>query len=144
MIVFGDKSSIGYYKVLFWKKLFSINEDYLLLLDEKHSGKKYQFWSNILVFRNIYQCHGLQKYSILKKYIGFQKYIPVPDCKNINFEEIHWFSEIYTSFGLPKYQFLRNTLVFIYIYTCCRITKISIFKKYIDFQQYIPVSDDNT
>ena len=56
-----------------------------------------------------------------------QKYIPVSDCKtinleeihwfseiyiytcfriqNINFEEMHWFSEIYTCFGIQKYQF---------------------------------------
>ena len=46
-----------------------------------------------------------RKISVLRKYIGFQKYIPVSDYKNINFEEIHWFSEIYTSFGLQKYQF---------------------------------------
>ena len=42
---------------------------------------------------------------ILKKYIGFQKYIPVSDFKNINFEEINGLSEIYTSHGLQKYQF---------------------------------------
>ena len=57
---------------------------------------------------------------ILKKYIGFQKYIPVSDCKNINFEEIHWFSEIYTSFGLQK---------------------ISILKKSIGFRKYFPLSE---
>ena len=95
MIVFGGKSSIGYYKVLFWKKLFSINKKYLLLLDEKHSGKKYIFWSNILV-SEIHTCYG---------------------CHNTNFEEIHWFSEIYTSFGLQKYQFWRNTVI-TSIHTC--------------------------
>ena len=101
--------------------------------------QKYQFWRNTLVFRNIYQFR-ITKISILKKYIGFQKYIPVSDYKNINFEEIHWFSEIYTSFGLQKYQFWRNILVFRNIYLF-RITKISILKKYIGFQKYIPVSD---
>ena len=85
----------------------------------------------------------ITKISILKKSMGFQKYIPVSDYKNFNFEEIHWFSEIYTCFGLQKYQFWRNTLVFRNIYLF-RITKISILKKYIGFQQYIPVSDYNT
>ena len=66
----------------------------------------------------------ITKISILKEYIGFQKYIPVSDYKNNNFEEIHfqkyipvsdnkdinfeyirWFSKIYTYFGLEKYQF---------------------------------------
>ena len=41
--------------------------------------------------------------------------------KNINFEVIHWFSDIHT-----------------YLF---RITKISILKKSMGFQKYIPVSD---
>ena len=57
-----------------------------------------------LVFRNIY-LFRITKISILNKYVGFQKYIPVSDNKDINFEEIHWFSEIYTCFGLQNYQF---------------------------------------
>ena len=44
----------------------------------------------------------ITKISILKEYIGFQKYIPVSDYKNINFEGIHWFSEIDNCFGLQK------------------------------------------
>ena len=83
MIVFGGKSIIGCYQVLFLKKLFSIIKKYLLLLDEKHSGfQKY--------------IPAMEAILNLKKYIGFQKYIPVSYNKNFNFEGIHWFSEIYT------------------------------------------------
>ena len=56
-------------------------EDKLLLLDEKHY---------------------MVKLAILEKYIDLQKYKPVSDYKNIKFEGIHWFSEIYTCFGLQK------------------------------------------
>ena len=154
MVVFGDKSRIGYYKVLFWKKLFSINKIICCCLTKSILVKninfeviywfsdiytcfglqKYQFWRNQWVFRNIYQFR-ITKISILKKYIGFQKYIPVSDYKNINFEEIHGFQ----SFGL-HINIEEIHLVFIYIYT-----KISILKKYTGFHIYIyiyiPVSD---
>ena len=46
--------------------------------------------------------HYLVKLAILEKYIDLQKYKPVSDYKNIYFEGIHWFSEIYTCFGLQK------------------------------------------
>ena len=120
----------------------NINFEEMLCFSEIYTSvrlQNYQFWRNILVFRNIYLFRNT-KISVLKKFIGFQKYIPVSDYKNINFEEIHWFSEIYTSFGLQKYQFWRNTLVFRNIYQF-RITKITLLKEPIEFQIYISVSD---
>ena len=45
--------------------------------------------------------------SILVRVIGGSNYrnytVPVSEYKNISFEEIHWFSEIYTCFGIQKY-----------------------------------------
>ena len=60
----------------------------------------------------------ITKISILKEYICFQKYIPVSDYKNINFEGIHWFSEIDTCFGLTKITNFEEIHWFSEIYTC--------------------------
>ena len=60
---------------------------------------KYLFSWSALISRIVY-LFQVMKISILVKYVDFQKWIPVPRYKNINFEEVRWFPEMYTCFRL--------------------------------------------
>ena len=80
---------------------------------------KYQFWWSRCFSRNVYliqviQISILMKYGDFQKcihdsgykninfydYVEFLKWIPVSRDKNINFEEVRWFPEMYTCFRL--------------------------------------------
>ena len=77
--------------------------------------------------------------SIFMKYVDFQKWIPVSRDKNINFEEVRWYQQIYTCFSLWKYQFWWSRCFSRNVYLI-QVMQTSIFMKYVDFQKWIPVS----
>ena len=72
-------------------------------------------------------------------YVEFQKWIPASRDKNINFEEVRWYQQIYTCFTLWKYQFWWSRCFSRNVYLI-QVIQISIFMKYVDFQNCIPVS----
>ena len=138
-----------------WSRCFSRNV-YLIL----GYTNIYQVisWS-MLISRNEYLFHGI-KILILKKYVDFQKCIPVSGYKNINFDEVvvffqkcipdssytniyfHevcWFPEMNTCFTGSKYPFWRSTLISRNVFMF-QVLKISILMKYVDFQNCIHVS----
>ena len=99
---------------------------------------KYQFWWSRCFSRNVYLIQVIQ-ISILMKYGDFQKCIPVSWDQNINFEEFRWYQQIYTCFTLWKYQFWWRRCFFRNVYLI-QVIQISIFIKYVDFQNCIHVS----
>ena len=99
---------------------------------------KYECWWNTLISRNVYKFQVL-KISIFVKYVDIQKCIPVSRYKNINFDEVVVFPEMYTWFKLYKYLFWWSMLISRNEYLFHGI-KILILKKYVDFQKCIHVS----
>ena len=120
------------YKYLFsWSTLISRNE-YLFHAIKILILKKYQ--------KCISQIQVIKIY-ILMKYVDFQKCIPVSAYKNINFDEVRWFPEMYTWFKLYKYLFSWSTLISRIVYLF-QVIKISNLMKYVELQKWIPVSRD--
>ena len=99
---------------------------------------KYQFWWSRCFFRNVYLIQVIQ-ISICMKYVDFPKCIPVSWDKNINFEEVRWYQKIYACFTLWKYQFWWSRGFSRNVYLI-QVIQISIFMKYVDFQNCIPIS----
>ena len=58
--------------------------------------------------------------------------------KNINFEEIYWFPELYTFYWMPWISILKKYSDFQRYIPFYWMPWISILKKYSDFQRYIP------
>ena len=145
----------------------NVNFDEVVVFPEMYTWfklHKYLFSWSTLISRIVY-LFQVRKISILKKYVEFQKWIPVPRDHNINFEEVaflmkslyfqkcipdssytniyfqevRWFPELYTYFRLNKYLFWWSTLIFRNEYLFHGI-KLLILKKYVDFQECIPVS----
>ena len=103
------------------------------------SGNKNIYNDEICWFsKNVHQIQDI-KSSVLMKYVDFQKCIPVSGDKNINFDEVRWFPKMYTWFKLWKFLFWWSTLISKNVYLF-QVIKISILRKYVDFQKCIPVS----
>ena len=138
------------YKYLFaWSTLISRNE-YLF------HGIKILILKKFVDIKNIYLFH-VMKISILMNSLFFQECIPDSSYTNINFDEVWWFPEmytcfqninfeevlwnqqIYTCFTLWKYQFWWSRCFSRNVYLI-RVIQISIFIKYVDFQNCIHVS----
>ena len=88
--------------------------------------------------RNVYLFQGI-KILILMKYVDFQKCILVSGYKKLYFEDVRWFPKIYTWFKLWKFLFWWSTLISKNV-CLFQVIKISILRKYVDFQKCIPVS----
>ena len=76
----------------------NINFDEVVVFPEMYTWfdlYKYLFSSSTLISRIVYLFHGI-KILILKKYVDFQKCIPVSGYKNIDFDEVVVFPEMYT------------------------------------------------
>ena len=115
---------------------------------------KFLFWWSTLISKNVYLFQVI-KISILRKYVDFQKCIPVSSYKNINFDEVvdfqkgipvsgyknfyfdevRWFPEMYTSFRLLKFLSWWSTLSSRNVYLF-QVTKIYISMKYVDLHQF--------
>ena len=88
--------------------------------------------------RNVYLFQGI-KILILMKYVDFQKCILVSGYKKLYFEDVRWFPKMYTWFKLWKFLFWWSTLISKNV-CLFQVIKISILRKYVDFQKCIPVS----
>ena len=102
------------------------------------SGYKNINFDERCFFRNVYLIQVIQL-SICMKYVDFQKCIPVSWDQNINFEEFRWYQQVYTCFTLWKYQFWWSRCFSRNVYLI-QVIQISIFIKYVDFQNCIHVS----